>query len=104
MLGGETIERGARLVWPPQTSWRGRKPLGDHPSEDVRTGEKRLRLHRRGQRFECRLLLAATGVQHTRNRVQQPGRIRVNIWPDDFPTAVQPTFCLLELARPHLYG
>ncbi|TMD38611.1 MAG: hypothetical protein E6I89_06610 [Chloroflexi bacterium] len=82
----------------------GRQPLGDHPSEDVRTGEKRLRLHRRGQRLECGLMLAATGVQHTRHHVQQHGGGRVNIWPDDFPTAVQPTLCLLELARPHLYG
>jgi hypothetical protein len=52
LFGGETVERCTRLVSHPKTTLCGREPLGDHPSEDVRAGEKRLRLHRRGECLE----------------------------------------------------
>ena len=44
VFGGEPVERCARFVWHPETS----EPFGDHRCENVHTGEKRLRLHRRG--------------------------------------------------------
>ena len=62
VFGGELVERCARFVWHPETS----EPFGDHRCENVHTGEKRLRLHGGGQRLECRLMLAATGMQHAR--------------------------------------
>ena len=103
VFGGELVERGARFVWHPETSLVP-QPFGDHRCENVHTGEKRLRLHRRGQRLECRLMLAATGMQHTRHHVQQHRGSRVNVCLDDFPTAAEPSLSLLELAHPHRYA
>lgn len=48
VFGGEPVERGTRIVWHPETSLCSREPFGDHPSENVHTGKKRLRLHRCG--------------------------------------------------------
>ena len=70
----------------------------------MHAGEKRLGLLRRGQRLECRLMLAATAMQHTRHHVQQHRDRRVNVCVDDFPTAAEQTLSLLELAHPQGYG
>ena len=100
VFGGELIKRCARFVWHSEKS----EPLSDHRCENVHTGEKRLRLHRCGQRPECRLLLAADGMHHSRHHVQQYRDGRVNVSLNDFPTAAEPTLSLLELAHPHRYA
>jgi hypothetical protein len=45
-------------------------------------------------------MLPASGVQHTRRRVQKHSGGRVNLWLGDFPGAAQPALCLVELAHP----
>ena len=45
-------------------------------------------------------MLPASGVQHTRRRVQKHRGGRVNLWLGDVPGAAQPALCLVELAHP----
>ena len=45
-------------------------------------------------------MLPASGVQHTRRRVQKRRGGWIDVWFGDVPGTAQPALCLVELAHP----
>ena len=103
-IGGESTERGARLIQQPQAGLRGRQPSGAQGGEHMHTCELRLSLRGRRKFFQGRLQLPTTGMQHARNHVHVHGRGRINPGLGDLPGAAQPALRLVELAYPDPVG
>ena len=79
---------------------RGREPSGYRGSENEHPSEERLCTQCRRELLERRLMLPASGVQHTRGRVQKHSSGRVDLWRGDVPSTAQPALGLVKFAPP----